>query len=284
MILSMSHPKLARAAVAAAVAAGGLLLMNHLAPLQWPSTLVYSGLVLVVSGLLSVCVPPRWLGFTRRTHGLMVGVAAGATCLAAGWMWPVGAYTTPVVESRLDAVMPEYNFSERHKVTIEAPPERVRAALDQLSFADIPVLATLGKIRGAAMGHSTPRSGKQAAVPATPIVEIVKNPRAGFFPLDDSPREFVFGLAGQPWNNVSVRLRPEEFRTWAAEGNVKVAANFRIEDAGPGRSRVITETRIAAAGGAARRKMARYWAFIYPGSGWTRLGMLEALRQRAERR
>jgi hypothetical protein len=114
-------------------------------------------------------------------------------------------------------------------------------------------------------------------------VEVVRSPRSGFFLLDDTPREFVFGLAGQPWNNRAVRLTPAVFRYWATPGNVKVAANFRIEDAGAGRSRVMTETRIAGCDAAARSKMAKYWSLVYPGSGLVRRALLEAIRDRAER-
>jgi len=65
---------------------------------------------------------------------------------------------------------------------------------------------------------------------------------------------------------------------------VKIAANFRIEDAGDGRSRVITETRVAANDDFARVKMARYWALIYPGSGMIRRSLLQVIRDRAEHR
>jgi hypothetical protein len=175
--------------------------------------------------------------------------------------------------------MPEYNFHERHEAIIQAPPERVRASLDQISFADLGVMKTLGRIRNAAMGVRSPAGGSLAP---TPIVQMVKGPRSGFFQLDDTPREFIFGLAGQPWNNKGVRLKAEEFRGWVPPGNVKIAANFLIEDAGNGRSRVITETRVFAVDELARRKMAKYWALIYPGSGLVRRAMLDAARHRAE--
>lgn len=80
----------------------------------------------------------------------------------------------------------------------------------------------------------------------------------------------------------SVRLKSEEFRAWAPPHTVKIAANFQIEDAGSGRSRVITETRVAANDDFARAKMATYWALIYPGSGMIRRGLLQVIRERAE--
>jgi hypothetical protein len=276
----MTRPGLLRAAAVAVIAVGGLLLMRRMGPLQLPSVLVYSGLIVFLCGILAVLLPARWLGFSKRLHGVAVGTLAGASLFAAGWFWPADSYYTFGAANRLDVFMPNYNFHERHEMLIEAPPERVRAALDQVSFADIGVMQTLGRIRNAAMGVRTPRG---AQIPPTPIVEVVKGPRSGFFLLDDTPREFVFGLAGQPWNNRGVRLTPEEFRTWSQPGNVKIAANFLIENAGAGRSRVITETRIFATDDAARRKMAKYWALIYPGSGLVRRSLLEAVRQSAGR-
>lgn len=241
-----------------------------------PSVLVYSGIVAFLGGLLSVLAPPRWLGFSRRYQGPLTGVLAGVALFGAGWLWPVPTFTTPAPATRLDAFMPVYHFEERHEILIDAPVERVRAALDQVSFADIGVMKTLGRIRNAFVG-----GGRAVAAPVKPIVATVQDSRSGFFLLDDTPREFVFGLAGQPWNNAAVRLAPAEFRTWSQAEQIKVAASFRIEDAGTGRTRVITETRIAASDPRASSKMAKYWALVYPGSGLVRRSLLKAVRARA---
>jgi hypothetical protein len=276
----MTRVQLLRTAVVAILAAGGLLWMNSLAPLQLPTVLAYSGLVIAVCGVLSVFARPAWLGFSSRAHGLLAGILVGVALLTAGWFWPVQPVTIRSPSSRLDLFMPTYDFHERHELTIQAPAERIRETLNRISFAGIGVMQTLGKIRAIAMG-GRPDRGRSPA-PAVPILEMIRNPRSGFFPLDDTPREFVFGLAGQPWNNAAVRLTPAEFRSWAQPGAVKIAANFRIEDSGQGRCRVITETRVAANDDPARRKMARYWALIYPGSGMIRRSWLAAFRARAE--
>jgi hypothetical protein len=270
-----------RATLVAVAATGGLAFLNYIAPLQWPSALAYSGLVVMLAGVLAVFAPLSWTGFSRRWCGLLAGFAIGAVLFAAGWFWPTGSYTTAAPATRLDAFMPAYNFYERHEILVQASPALVREELNRLSFADIGVMKTLGAIRGAAMGIRS-RGTAQVILPAVPFVEMTRNPRSGFFPLDDTPAEFVFGLAGRPWDNAGVRLTPGEFKTWAPPGNVKIAANFRIEDAGGGRSRVITETRIAATDEAACRKMARYWALIYPGSGMVRRSLLKIIRDRAE--
>ncbi|MDR3698158.1 MAG: hypothetical protein P4L56_00900 [Candidatus Sulfopaludibacter sp.] len=279
----MTRPLFLRAAAVATLAVGGLTWMNSVAPIQWPSVLAYSGIVVFLLGALSVLAPPAWSGFSRRIHGLLAGVVLGAALFGAPWFWPVHPRTIASPASRLDVFLPTYDFQERHELTIDAPAERVREALNQVSFADIPLMQTLGRIRALAMGHVRVLSEAKGASPAIPIVAMIQDPRSGFFPLDDTPREFVFGLAGQPWNNAGVRLTPAEFLLWAPPETVKIAANFLIQDAGSGRSRVITETRILASDASARGKMTKYWALIYPGSGLIRRGLLEAVRDRAAR-
>jgi len=263
----------------AVVAGCGLLLMSRFGALQWPSVLVYSGIVAFLGGLVSTLAPPRWFGFARRFHAPLAGALAGAVLFLAGCYWPVRAFDTPSPTTRLDAFMPEYDFHERHEILIQAPPDRVRAALDRVAWSDLGVMETLGRVRAVAMGGSS-RGGRLSP---TPIVDSVRNPRSGFFPLDDTPREFVFGLAGRPWENAAIRLTAAGFRSWAEPGSIKVAANFLIQDAGTDRSRVVTETRIVACDAAARTKMAHYWALIYPGSGLVRRSLLEAVRLRAEK-
>lgn len=254
----MTRPRFLRVVAIAALAVGGLTWMNSVAPLQWPSVLAYSGIVIFLLGVLLVLVPPAWSGFSRRSHALLAGVVVGAALFAAAWYWPVRTRTVASPSSRLDAFMPTYDFAERHELTIDAPAERVRAAVNQVSFADIPLMQMLGRIRAIAMGHVRAASRAQGAAPTIPIVAMIQDPRSGFFPLEDTPREFVFGLAGQPWNNAGVRLTPEEFLTWAPQETVKIAANFLIEDTGSGHSRVVTETRILASDASAQRKMAKY--------------------------
>jgi len=268
---------------AAVVAGGGLYLMNSMAPLQMPTVLAYSGIVVFAGGLASVVLPRRWSGFPRRIYGPLAGLLVGAALVVAGWNWPSGTFRAAAQGSELDAILPVYHFHERHEATIDAPPEKVREALDAFAFSDIGAMQTLGRIRAAAMGARVPAKGN-GVEPAVPFLKTMQDSRSGFFPLADTPREVVFGIAGRPWGNVGVRLTPEQFRTWSPLDTVKVAANFRIEDAGGGKSRVITETRVAASDEGARRKMARYWALIYPGSGMVRRGLLEAIAKRAEGR
>lgn len=47
----------------------------------------------------------------------------------------------------LDDFLPEFDFSERHRLAIKAPPERIDEALRTVSIADIPIARALWFVR-----------------------------------------------------------------------------------------------------------------------------------------
>jgi hypothetical protein len=58
--------------------------------------------------------------------------------------------------------------------------------------------------------------------------------------------------------------------------------NFRVEPAGNGECRIVTETRVFATSPPASRAFAAYWRVIYPGSALMRRMWLRAIERRAE--
>jgi hypothetical protein len=154
----------------------------------------------------------------------------------------------------LDEFIPAYEFSERHGVRIDAPPERIDRALRELKFADIPVVRALFALRGRPL-----RGGVVATIAERARV------------LEDVPGEgLVFELRGQFWR---VRGWPADDGGPAAEA----VADLRVT---PGR--LTTETRIHVEDPAARRKFRRYWLVIRPFSGLIRIVLLRATKRRAE--
>lgn len=266
-----------RCAIAFLVAVGGLLFLRSLGALQWPTVAVYAGVIVVLAGLLGVIRPAWWMGIDKRSDAAWVS-AAGAAALAVGLFWPVTTHHATGQE-RLDAFLPEYDFEESHELRVPASPGRVMDAVREVSFRELGVMKTLGRIRNAAMGRFT----ADPPVSPLPILTLIETSATGFFPLEHTDREFIFGMAGQPWNNAArpVRLTAESFPSWMPPDQVKIVANLKVEDAGGGWSRLITETRIKATDDRARRTMARYWRFIYPGSAMIRQSLLEAVRARA---
>jgi len=78
------------------------------------------------------------------------------------------------------------------------------------------------------------------------------------------------------------RPTPEDFKALREPGFAIAAMNFLVEDAGSGACIVTTETRIYATDASARRRFARYWRVIYPGSALIRRMWLRAVKRRAE--
>lgn len=277
----MTIGKFIRGAAAVVLAAAGLALMRSFGALRFPSVLAYSGIVIFCAGIVTLFLPKAWSGFSQRISGLVAGFILGGALFTVGWVWPARTAHITGPTTRLDAFLPLYDFRERHEITIQAPVERVREVLNRISFDDIGVMETLGRIRAIAMGQfRTPKA--EAAPPSMPILEMMHDPRSGFFPLDETPREIVFGLAGAPWQNRGIRLRSDEFCAWSQPDSVKIAVNFLMEDTGSGRTHAVTETRVLANDDSARRKMAHYWTLIYPGTGMVRVSLLQAIRVRAE--
>ena len=67
------------------------------------------------------------------------------------------------------------------------------------------------------------------------------------------------------------------------EGYAIAVLNFRITPHPQGGSLVSTETRVFTSEAATRRRFARYWRLIYPGSALIRRSWLAAIARRAEK-
>ena len=171
----------------------------------------------------------------------------------------------------LDDFLPVYEFSERHRLAIEAPPERIDAAIRSVSLAEIPIARSLWALR---------RLGRPYGGTARPFVE---GSLENAVVLADVPGEgIVLGLTGQFWRlrggDRRARARTaEEFAAFARADACKAVIDFRI-----GPSLLSTETRVHVADPVSRRKFGRYWLVVRPFSGLIRILMLRAARRRAE--
>jgi len=170
----------------------------------------------------------------------------------------------------LDDFLPDYEFSERHSLAIDAPAARIDAALRTISIRDIAVARALWRMR---------RLGRPYGDSQKPFV-------GGELPgvvLEDVPEEgIVLGLTGQFWRVLGSRDRDkprtaDEFLAFTRPDTCKAVIDFRV-----GRSSLSTETRLHVADPAARRKVRRYWIVIRPFSGLIRIFLLRAARRRAE--
>jgi hypothetical protein len=181
----------------------------------------------------------------------------------------------------LDRVLPGYDFAERHAREVAAPPERALAAAKDATPAEMRFVRTLFALR------SLPaRVTRGRALPADPRRPLTNQMREfGFVVLVEDEREVVLGYVGQPWRLAGgSRPRLGTAREWldfAEPGYVKAALSFSAVPEGSG-TRLETETRIHATDAVSRRRFARYWRVIRPGSGLMRRSWLRAAKRRAE--
>ncbi len=239
---------------------------------------VYSGLLAIVVGVIAVIRPIRRLRLTTRRRGAgLVAVGVGVVLLA--WSLPVREMQA-AGNTRLDGILPRYHFAEHHERRIPATPAQVWRALHEVTAADIRFFRTLTAIRR--FGRPGPEDILNA--PAhRPILDVALS--TTFVSLAaDINREVVVGTTVISPAGATGPRTPDEFRTVSALGFAVAAMNFRIEAQPGGGSLLTTDTRVFATDPSTRRRFARYWSLIYPGSALIRRQWLAAVDRRSRGR
>jgi hypothetical protein len=181
----------------------------------------------------------------------------------------------------LDQALPRYDFAERHAREVAAPPERALAAAKDATPAEMRFVRTLFALRSlpARLTHGRTLFADARRPLTMQMLEF------GFVALAENEREVVLGYVGQPWRLAGgSRPRLGTAREWldfGEPGYVKAALSFSAAPEGSG-TRLETETRIHATDAVSRRRFARYWRVIRPGSGLIRRSWLRAAKRRAE--
>lgn len=176
---------------------------------------------------------------------------------------------------RLDEFLPEYEFVERHAVSLATPPREALAAAKEATPGEMPLVRALFVLRSlpALVSRGRGLPSEKTRPLAEQMVEF------GFVPLCDDEDEVVLGFVGQPWRitgGTMPRLHSaDEWLAFDESGYVKAVMNFHSDGA-----RLTTETRIHATDAASRRRFARYWRVIRPGSGLIRRSWLRAAARR----
>ena len=215
------------------------------------SIVFYAGLIMLLIGLLAL------LSTRRRRHGALL-VGAGMIAMIVVLLLPAHERRSATRESRLDDLMPAWQFRELHATHVAASPERVFAAIRSVSADDIALFRTLTTIRclGRCSGESILNPSR-----STPILDVAT--RSGFrYLADDPPHELVVGTLVGP--------------------HTAATMNFLVTPDGRGGSNLSTETRVFAATDPMRRRFAAYWRIIHPGSDIIRRSWLRAIKERAE--
>jgi len=181
----------------------------------------------------------------------------------------------------IDRFLPEYDWNEVHSIEIGATPAAVLVALRAVTAGEIRLVGLLMGLRALParlLGHRPPvrRGG--------PVLEEVL--RSTFGLLAENESEMVVGTIGRFWQPRATHAHFRDggaFIAFERPGWAKAAMNFSVSDAGRGRTRLATETRIVVTDARARRRFAAYWLIVRPGSGLIRLLWLRAVKKRAEK-
>jgi len=242
--------------------------------------LVYLGLLAFLVGGLSILRPLTFFGIWSRVQAMIL-VAGSVAVFLIGVSLPAAEQRVQTSATRLDEFVPAYQFGEFHSIRIQAPRERVYAALREVTADEISFFHTLTWIRR--FGQPGPESILNPP-PNEPVLALAL--RTSFMKLAEDPnREIVLGtlVAAPKGTQLKKDPTPEDFKALHDPGFGLAAINFRLEDAGSGETILTTETRIYATDDSARKKSAAYWRVIYPGSWLLRVTWLRAIRARAER-
>jgi len=247
------------------------------------SVIIYLGALLAALGLVAVSLPRRLCGRRARTAGLLaalVGLGLGLL----GFGMPVREVIVWTPRERLDTLMPRYQFYERHAIAVAADPLAVDRAIRAVTADEIRLYRALTAVRR--LGRRGPESLLDAPS-GVPMLELAT--RTGFHLLaDERGREIVLGAAlpvsapAQQAARAAVRGRGKRPYFIDVDGYATAVMNFRVTADGRGGSVASTETRVFAPDAVTRRRFARYWRTIYPGSALIRRGWLAAIRRRAE--
>ena len=221
------------------------------------------------------------MGLSTRRRAFYVWLAATAACVVS-LTWPTHDIRVASPVSRLDEIVPVYQFSEVHEITIDAPADRTYRAICAVTTDEIVLLRTLTWIRR--FGQPGPESILNPPGDKPFCDVALKN---GFFLLaDESPREMVLGsFVAAPKAarvNPPAQITAETFAGIHSPGFGIAIMNFSLQPIGPTRTRLTTETRVFATDATIRWRFAAYWRVIYPGSSIIRMMWLRAIKRSAE--
>jgi hypothetical protein len=175
----------------------------------------------------------------------------------------------PTGGTALDEQLPRWHHREWHAVPVGTPADVTLAALDALTWREVPLFRVLMGIRSLGQASRSPDRRVLADFTGT-----------GFTELTRSGTEVVYAGIGRPWSpggGMRAVSSAAEFRDFAEPGWAKMAINFRVAD-----GTLSTETRVWLTSASARRGFAAYWLVVRPFSGLIRRAWLAAAARRAK--
>ena len=249
----------------------------NLADWLW-SIAFYTSVIFALVGAFGMVRPLRRVHRGRRRHAAVMFLLGAAAAYAISWSMPRAQAS--VAQHGIDEFTPSFHFRELHQTIIAAPAERVFEAMRAVSASEIALFRTFTWIRR--FGRPGPESILNAPE-HMPILDVAT--QTGFVLLHDRPpHEVVIGavVVAPPGTRRPRGFGIIDFKQLTAPGFATATMNFRVENAGAGRSRLLTETRVFATDRTALRRFTPYWRIIFPGSAILRITWLRAIKARAE--
>jgi hypothetical protein len=177
----------------------------------------------------------------------------------------------------IDRYLPAFDFNEVHSRVVHAPAGRVYEALMTADFRRPMIIRILMGLR------SLP--GRLSGLVGDAERVTLRNVDATGFTLlgEDPPREILVGVEGKFWTLVPDMCSAEStnFEEPVPESLARAVWNFSVEPLGESRSLLRTETRIQCGDEVSRRRFARYWILVRPGSGLIRKAILRHIARTA---
>jgi hypothetical protein len=166
----------------------------------------------------------------------------------------------------IEKYLPAFDVREYRELCVRAEPERAYAVLRDLRLNRSAMVRALFAIRTLPERLRNRHRHTAGSAGSHPFLEEAL--QAGWALLEEIPtQELVMGAITQPWVAI-VHFRGmagAEFVTFSEPGFAKIAWSIAARPAGPGRTVLSTETRVAATDAVSRRRFRRYWLIFSPG-------------------
>ena len=176
-------------------------------------------------------------------------------------------------QPNLDAWLTQAAVRTHHRRGAAAAPDDLWACTRALRLADTPTLARLVRWR----------------IPGTPADltyhELFR--RYPFTLLEEGERYSISGLCGKIWTLQRDYPRldgPDAFRAWERRGTVRVLLGHWVQDAGDGRSEIVSEARVAPVDRLASVRLRALWSVVSPLQRFVGAEPLALAARRAEGR
>lgn len=257
--------------------------LMHYAAFYAPSYFFWMGVILTITGAISLVYPLAFLFISTRISAIVV-VLVGLVISAVSLLFPVKIRHSRTTDQILDSLLPDFSFNEYHEVSIQASPEKIKQVLQVIGVKDIPAARLLMKIRGIADEEVdlSDRASNNSVGSDT-----ISTPDFNFFVV--APDEWITVMILKSVivsNNANKPAPPEistleQFVSFNEPGYVKVAVNFRFNRITDKETMLTTETRNNGITRKDNRTFGYYWRIIYPGSAIIRRVWLDTVKKKA---